>query len=100
MPLGLREIVRRMGYHPATSETVSVFEEIRHRFIELALWMDENLPEGREKAEMQTQLEYAEFNAIGAVARNTGPGTDPLPNRMPPGYGERGDWLPPGAMTG
>jgi hypothetical protein len=88
-----------MGYHPATPETVGTFEEIRHRFIELALWLDEHLPEGREKAETQTNLEYAEFNAIGAVARRTGPGEDPLPHNMPPGYGERGDGLagaPPG----
>lgn len=78
-----------MGYHPATSETVHVFEEIRHHFIELALWLDETLPDGREKAEMQTNLEYAEFNAIGAIARNTGPGENPpLPEDMPPGYGE------------
>lgn len=100
MPLGIREIVRRMGYHPATSETVGVFEDIRHRFIELALHLDETLPEGREKAEMQTCLEYAEGWAISSVARNTGPGSDALPNRMPPGYGERGDGLPPSAITG
>jgi hypothetical protein len=88
-----------MGYHPATPETIGVFEEIRHKFITLALEMDELLPDGRDKSEMQTNLEYAEMFAIGSVARNTGPGEDPLPSTMPPGYGERGDGLP-GAPPG
>lgn len=79
-----------MGYHRPTSETVGTFEEIRHRFIELAIWLDEMLPDGREKAEMQTNLEYAEFNAIAAIARRTGPGENPLPHDMPPGHGEPG----------
>jgi hypothetical protein len=100
MALGLQEIVRRMGYHRPTSETIGTFEEIRHRFIDLALWLDENLPDGRDKAEMQTQLEYAEIRAIASIARNTGPGEDPLPHTMPPGWGERGDGLPPGAPAG
>lgn len=88
MALGLREIVRRMGWHRPTADTIPVFEEIRHKFITLALEMDELLPDCREKAEMQTQLEYAEFNAIGAIARSTGPGDNPLPEVMPPGHGE------------
>lgn len=95
MALGVQEIVRRMGYHPPTSETIGIFEEIRHKFISLAIEMDELLPDCREKAEMQTQLEYAEFNAIGAVARNTGPGENPLPESMPPGHGD----LPPAVDT-
>lgn len=99
MALGLREIVRRMGYHRPTAETLPVFEAIRHHFIEVALWLDETLPEGREKAEQQTNLEYAEMWAIAAVARNIGPGENPLPDEMPPGHDEP-EPLPPGAFTG
>lgn len=88
MALGVREIVRRMGYHRPTSETLPIFEEIRHHFIELSLWLDETLPDGREKSEQQTNLEDAQMWAIAAVARNTGPGDDPLPHSMPPGHGE------------
>lgn len=88
MALGLAEIVKRMGYHRSTPQTISTFEEIRHRFIELALYLDETLPDGRDKAEAQTNLEYAEMRAITAVARDTGPGEDALPHEMLPGHGE------------
>lgn len=99
MPLGLQEIVRRLGYHPATSETVPVFEENRHLFIELAIYLDETLPEGREKASAQTCLQNSLMWANAAVACNAGPGEDPIPHHMPPGYGEHAD-LPPGATLG
>jgi hypothetical protein len=88
MALGLREIVRRMGYHQPTSRTIEVFEDIRHRFIELALYLDEELPESRDKVRCQDALEDALTRAIASVARKAGPGEDPLPREMPPGHGE------------
>lgn len=88
MSLGIQEIVRRLGYHPATSDTVPVFEKNRHLFIELSLFLDETLPEGREKAESQTCLQNSLMWANAAVACNSGSGEDPLPRHMPPGHGE------------
>jgi hypothetical protein len=88
MALGLREIVRRLGYHPATPATVPEFEQNRHLAIELALHWDENLPEGREASLAQTHLQTALMWANAAVACGTGPGEDPLPHSMPPGHGE------------
>jgi hypothetical protein len=88
MALGLAEIVKRLGYHPATPKTVPVFERNRHLFIELMLEMDESLPDGREKALCQTALQESLMWANAAVACNSSPGEDPLPHSMPPGHGE------------
>jgi hypothetical protein len=90
MALGMREIVRRLGFHQANSATISTFEEIRSKFIELALFVDETLPEGRMKDETQTNIQYALMTAISAVAYADRSGEGPLPASMPPGYGERG----------
>lgn len=88
MALGLREIVRRLGYHPAIPTTVPVFEKNRHLAIELALHWDETLPESREASLAQTHLQNALMWANAAVACNSGAGEDPLPHHMPPGHGE------------
>jgi hypothetical protein len=88
MALGIQEIVRRLGYHRATPTTAPIFEHNRHLAIELAMEWDETLPEGREKACAQTSLQEALMWANAAVACNSGPGEDPLPHDMPPGYGE------------
>jgi len=98
MALGLREVVRRLGYHRPTARTIPVFEENRHLAIELMLHWDENLPEGFEKDQCLLRLQEALMWANGAVACNTGPGEDPLPHSMPPGHGESGP--PPGANLG
>jgi hypothetical protein len=76
MTLGIQEVVRRLGYHAATPETVPVFEENRRRAIDLALYYDETLPEGREKALAQTALQEAAMWANCAVATAT---KDPQP---------------------
>jgi hypothetical protein len=100
MALGLREIVRRLGYHQPSPATIDTFEAVRHRFIELALFVDETLPEGRMKAETHTNIQYALMTAISAVAYEDEPQGGKLPRDMPPGWGERGDGLPPGATLG
>lgn len=88
MPLGLLEIVRRLGYHPATPKTIPMFEENRHRAIELALFWDETLPESREASLAQTHLQEALMYANGAVALYLSPTETALPEDMPPGHGE------------
>jgi hypothetical protein len=95
MALGLAEIVKRLGYHPATPTTVPFFEENRHQAIELALHWDEALPDSREKSLALTALQEALMWANAAVACNSSRGTDPLlPHDMAP------EDLPPGALPG
>jgi hypothetical protein len=81
--LGLREIVRRLGYHPATPATIPLFEANRARAIDLALYWDETLPPSREASLAQTHLQNALMYANGAVALHT-PLEHPLPENMPP----------------
>lgn len=88
MPLGLLEIVRRLGYHPATPKTIPMFEENRHRAIELALFWDETLPESREAGDAQVYLQKALMSANAAVAIYLTPTETALPEPMPPGHGE------------
>jgi hypothetical protein len=84
MALGLLEIVKRLGYHPGTPTTIPAFEDNRHRFIELALHMDETLPDSREKSLCMTSLQEALMWANAAVAIHLSPTELPLPEQMPP----------------
>lgn len=97
MALGLLEIVKRLGYHRTTPTTTPIYEENRHRFIELAMYLDETLPESREKSLCLTGLQQDLMWANAAVAIHLSPTDLPLPDSMPPGHGED---LPPGAATG
>lgn len=65
---GHLEIERRLGYHPATPDTVPQFEENRVNFIVLANDLDRRLPDGREKALALTALQEALMWANAAVA--------------------------------
>lgn len=75
--LGRDEIDRRLGFHPATAETIPMFEDTRARVIELANHWDETLPDGREKALALTALQEAAMYANAAVACNLSPLEDP-----------------------
>lgn len=90
MTLGLLEIVKRLGFHPATTRTIPIFEENRHRAIELALYYDETLPESREKSLCLTALQETNMWANAAVAIHLSPTETALPDNMPPGHGEAG----------
>jgi len=68
MALGLQEVVRRLGFHPATPDTIPVFEENRHRAIEYALYLDETLPEGIEKDNAMKALQECAMWSNAAVA--------------------------------
>lgn len=80
--VGSAEIDRRMGYHPATAATIPLYEENRARFVELACYLDQHLPAGRELAETLTTLQSALMWANAAVACNLAPLEDPA-NRVP-----------------
>lgn len=87
MTLGVQEVVRRLGFHPATPQTIPVFEENRHRAIEYALYLDETLPDGFEKDEAFKHLQITAMFANAAVACRT-----PLENALlPEGHAEPGN---------
>jgi len=71
MALGLQEVVRRLGFHPATERTIPIFEENRHRAIEYALYLDETLPEGIEKDNAMRALQECAMWSNAAVACNS-----------------------------
>jgi hypothetical protein len=75
--LGAEEINRRFGFHPATDQTIPLFEDNRARAIALASHWDETLPDGREKALALTALQEAVMYANAAVACNLSPLADP-----------------------
>jgi hypothetical protein len=81
--IGRDEINRRLGFHPATAETIPLFEDNRARAVELAAHWDETLPPGREAALAQTALQEAVMWANAAVACSA-PLEDPAGRRPNP----------------
>lgn len=71
--LGVKEIERRLGFHPGTPETAPKYAANRAAAIGLALHFDANLPPGREAALAQTAVQEALMWANAAVACNLAP---------------------------
>lgn len=69
------EINQRFGHHKATLEgkeaTGPWHKEVREEIMETAYYLDNNIPDGREKALMFTKLEEAAMWAHKAIARET-----------------------------
>ena len=65
------ELNIRFDYHAPTTAQIPKYEEIRRRFKELAAFLNNELPEGREKHVAFTQLEQAQFYANSAIARRS-----------------------------
>lgn len=82
--LGSAEIDRRLGYHPATEQTIPLHEEARARFVALACWMDETLPAGRDLAEAHTQLQHTLWAVNATIACNLAPLEDPSARKPNP----------------
>ena len=65
------ELSHRFKYHPPKDQSVAgLHEHIRSGMHFTAEWLNDVLPEGREKALVMTHLEEAMMWANAAVARN------------------------------
>ena len=60
---------RDFVYHPPTPEQVPVYNEIRERAKDFALYLERTVPHGRELSTALTHLEAAVMMANAGVAR-------------------------------
>lgn len=66
--IGKEEIDKRFGYHRGTSTTSPMHADLRKKFMELAVYLDVALPDGRAKSVMFTELENAAMWGNKAIA--------------------------------
>lgn len=72
-PMAVSDLENRFAFHPATTqERRDEHEAVRGRALELAKWIDETVPAGREKSLAITHLEEVMFWANAAIARQGG----------------------------
>lgn len=65
------KIEHNFTYHPPkTDEVVLAHEQTREAFRNLALYVDRNIPDSREKSLAITNLEQAMMWSTAAIARN------------------------------
>lgn len=65
------DMEHRFGFHAATTKEKKMeHNSVRISFLNMAIWLDSELPDGREKATALTNLEQAMFWSNAAVARN------------------------------
>lgn len=68
------ELTNRFKYHPPPNEDVArLHQQVRSVFQSDAYWLNEVLPEGREKSLAITKIEEAMMWANAAIARNPVP---------------------------
>lgn len=64
------DLVNRFSFHPAdTEEKRNAHASVRTNCLTIAKFLDEELPDGREKALALTNLEQVMFWANAAIAR-------------------------------
>ncbi len=73
MAVGNPELLNRFGYHPATDTTGPQHDAVRAECFELATWLDNFLPDGRDKSLALTALQEVMHWANSAIAMTTEP---------------------------
>lgn len=67
------DLRERFGFHPGTEVTIPLHEQIRDKHLELAQWLQDNLPDSREKSLAQTALQGSSMWSNSAVAIHLSP---------------------------
>ena len=70
--LDAADITHRFEHHPPNEYRVKHHARVRKQYIEFALSVLSDLPEGREKSLVATALEESAFWAQAAIARQRG----------------------------
>lgn len=65
------DIERRFRFHPGTAITGPKHDEVRAKFLLLALWILDDIPPGRERIEALRELQAAMMWTNAAVAIRT-----------------------------
>lgn len=66
-------VINDFGYHKATEQTGPMHDDVRAHCSELAHWLINNVPPGREQSLALTALQEAQMWANAAVACNLSP---------------------------
>lgn len=64
------DLINRFSYHKPDAAKAVLHADIRGKALDLALWLDTVLPEGREKSLALTHLEDVMMWSNASVARN------------------------------
>ncbi len=71
MAIGMDELVRRFRHHVPKDGQVDRFQRVRQACLELAVLIDEECPDSREKSDSLTNLDYVMYQANAAIARRS-----------------------------
>jgi hypothetical protein len=66
-----RELEIRFTYHPPRPGQVETYNDIRSAFRQMATFLNDTLPDSREKSLAFTKLEEAVMHANSSIARET-----------------------------
>jgi len=66
-----QELEPLFGFHPATETTGPLHEEARAKCLELAKWINQNVPDSREKSIALTKVQEAMWASNAAIAIHT-----------------------------
>lgn len=68
--MDVEELANRFQYHSPTEERRRAHDGVRQYCLELALWLNEHLPDGLDKSLAITNLELVMFWSNAALARH------------------------------
>lgn len=62
------EIIDAFGFHPGTPDVMAKYDRTRFEFLKLALYINTECPDSREKSLALTTLQQAQMWSIASIA--------------------------------